>query len=319
MYSSIVSSLNARLLRVQRASLQTFGSELGSLVAFIRKTGPLAAIAKSIDDGAPGLDPAAWLATVEYGSANFPDNEPEYMKALQHLLTRLTTDVDVRVFGHNVFLENNYDDCCSRVATELVQSYVTYLQEQLGTESEILHLLARYRGRVEWFSRDELYAAYQADTRHGEHVYDHDLRKFLFEQGVDYPFSNPVSPSGRADVVALLNSTDPLVCEVKLYDPGASYGVPYVAKGFKQAHRYARDYGKTSGQLVVFNLSDETLELPNDHAGDVGPPSLSVSGVRVYLHVVQAKSLGPASERSKLRIRSISRADLAHEIEEPTE
>jgi len=60
------------------------------------------------------------------------------------------------------------------------------------------------------------------------------LRRFLFEQGIDYPFSQPRSASGQSDVVAMVDEDDPLICEVKLYN-GRNSSKRYVAKGVQQA------------------------------------------------------------------------------------
>jgi hypothetical protein len=310
-----MSSLQARMSRVHAASYQTFRSELANLRTFIERSGPLKAIAQSIDEAALGFDPNQWVTAWNLDGEDFPETEPEFMKLLQHLLRRFTTDVDFRHLGHKIFHEGNFDAIASEIAQKLVQPYVVFLAERLGTESEILHTIARYTQRLEWFTQAELFAAYNADTSKGEALYDRDFRRFLFEQGIDNPFSAPVSPSGRADVVALLDTTDPLVTEVKLYN-ASSYTVAYVAKGLKQAHRYARDYGKSTAHLVVFNLSEEVLQFPTDHPEFKGPPSLSVAAVRVYVHVVQAMPLPAASEPGKLKARPIQRAELVHELED---
>jgi hypothetical protein len=107
---------------------------------------------------------------------------------------------------------------------------VGYLQEQLGAASDVLYLLERYVRRVEWFDRARLWEEYHRDKVRGEALYDRDLRRFLFEQGIDYPFSRPASASGEADIIADLSTDDPLVCEVKLFNAG-SYGRSYIGKG----------------------------------------------------------------------------------------
>jgi hypothetical protein len=66
-----------------------------------------------------------------------------------------------------------------------------YLSERIGEDSSVLFLLERYVRRVEWFERERLHEAYAADTRQGEKVYDEDLRRFLFDQGINMPFSQP--------------------------------------------------------------------------------------------------------------------------------
>jgi hypothetical protein len=197
-----------------------------------------------------------------------------------------------------------------RIVTEsTVEPFVEYLEERLGSESEILYLLERFKRRLEAFDQDELHRQYEANTRQGEDVYDRYLRKFLFDQGVDYPFSQPASASGRADVVGDIDGDDPLVCEVKLYD-GDQYGIPYISKGLNQAVEYAHDYGKTVAHLVIINLSEHSLQLPSDEDPKLWPPRLHVSGVTVYLVVVRALPLPSASKRGRSTPKIVKREDL---------
>lgn len=121
--------------------------------------------------------------------------------------------------------------------------------------------------------------------------------------------SQPASPSGKVDMLADVDSDDPLSCEVKLFD-GDSYGVSYLAKGFQQAHRYAEDYGHTAAHLVVFNLTARQLELPSDDT-DVGwPPRLNLAGVTVFIVVVQAAPRQSASRSGAAKPIVVGRADL---------
>lgn len=62
-----------------------------------------------------------------------------------------------------------------------------------------------------------------------------DLRKFLFDNGLDYPFSEPSSPSGNVDLIYGLENKTPLTLEIKLFGGKNSYGKSYVKKGFRQA------------------------------------------------------------------------------------
>jgi hypothetical protein len=137
---------------------------------------------------------------------------------------------------------------------------------------------------------------------------DRDLRLFLFDQGIDYPFSQPKSASGQVDVVAGVDGDDPLVCEIKLFDAG-SYGKPYLAKGLQQAVAYAHDYGKTTAYLVIVNLADQHLDLPSDEPGQ-WPPRLEVTGVTVFMVPVRAKPQPSASKRGPLRPVQVARSEL---------
>jgi hypothetical protein len=191
----------------------------------------------------------------------------------------------------------------------VVLPLVNYLLAQLGTASEMLHHLARFKRQVEWFEQGPLYERYQGDTQRGEDVYDTALRRFLFAQGIDYPFSQPRSASGKADVIAGVESDDPLVCEVKLFN-GKSHGISYLAKGVNQAIRYAHDYGKAVGHLVVVNLSDSKLLLPNDDPEEASPPRIVTQGVTVFMVVVQGRPLPSASKEGTLPAVDVTRERL---------
>jgi hypothetical protein len=195
------------------------------------------------------------------------------------------------------------------LSDQAVEPLIEYLQERLGSESDMLHLLERYRRRVLWFEQVRLFAKYQADTQHGEAVYDGDLRRFLFEQGIDYPYSQPVGPSGRVDIAAEANSDDPLTCEVKLFD-NDRYGAGYLARGVTQAVRYAEDYGKTDAHLVVFNLTQRPLQLPSDEDPEQWPPRLHVAGITIFLIVVQARPRPTASTAGQVQPIAIRREQL---------
>jgi len=94
------------------------------------------------------------------------------------------------MFGHTLEMSQNNLNVGVRTATEaVVEPLIEFPQERIGEASDVPYLLERYVRRVEWFEQERLFAAYEADTAHGETIYDTDLRQFLFEQGIDYPFS----------------------------------------------------------------------------------------------------------------------------------
>ena len=100
----------------------------------------------------------------------------------------------------------------------------TFLHDRIDDGGNVLFLIERFKLKTEWFRRKELYLLYQEDTSVGEASLDQELRASLFDGGIDYPFSQPSSPSGKADIIALLDSDDPLVLEVKVFDPWPQQG-----------------------------------------------------------------------------------------------
>jgi hypothetical protein len=282
--------LQERYRRLYKAGYQLYKNEAAFLVEFIRSTPALRYLVENLERSALDLDPKQWVAEhFGWHTAEWPPSEDGRAKVAWHLLQEWAqADQGAAMFGHTLDPSEKSLAAGARTATEAaIEPFIEFLQERIGEASNVLYLLERYVRRVEWFEQERLWAAYQADTAHGEHIYDTDLRRFLFEQGIDYPFSQPKSASGQSDVVANVEGDDPLVCEVKLYD-GASYNKSYLAKGVQQVTNYAHDYGKTTAYLVIFNLSTKILHLPSDGGQKEWPPRIDMGGVTVFLVHVRA-------------------------------
>ena len=166
----------------------------------------------------------------------------------------------------------------------VVDPLVNYLHDQIDDAGNVLYLIERFKLKAEWFTRNELYSLYQGDTSVGEARLDQELRATLFEGGVDYPFSQPSSPSGKADVVALLGSDDPLVLEVKVFDPDRSKDKSNLRQGFHQVFRYSNDYNQSLGYMVIFNCSDKQLVISSEEeAKAVFPPRITYGGKTFFV------------------------------------
>lgn len=304
--------LQERYRRMAKSSADTYAANTRYFLAWADSTPALAAVLAAIERSEPDLDAAEWYESVESQrlQGEWPEAEVGRAKIALHVLRRIA-DGAVKPFNVGMAFSNerNVNDALRDFSGEVVEPLIEYLQERLSAESDMLYVLERYRRRVLWFEQARLWAAYQADTARGEATYDEDLRRFLFDQGVDFPFSQPVSPSGRADVVAQVDGDDPLPMEVKLFD-GGSYGAAYLAKGVAQALRYAEDYGKTEAYLVIFNLTERPIALPTDDADSVWPERIVVAGVTVFLIVVQAAPRPAASKSGQVKPWTISRAQL---------
>lgn len=311
--------LQERYRRLYKTGLRLYKNEASFLVSFIRTTPALRYLVDAVERSEPDLDPAMWARdNFGFGRADWPSSEEGRAKVAWHLLQSWAeVERGAAMFGYSLDPSDNNMDSSSRRATEaVVEPFIEFLQERIGEASDVLYLLERYVRRVEWFEQTHLWEAHQGDTRHGEDVYDRDLRQFLFEQGVDYPFSQPRSASGLSDVIVDLESDDPLVCEVKLYD-GASYSKAYLAKGVQQAVSYACDYGKTVTYLVIINLSPKMLQLPSDSGPKEWPPRIEVGGVTVFLVHVRGLPQGSASTRGAADVVTITRDDLLRRTDDP--
>lgn len=303
--------LRNRYRRLYKTSYDSYSSEVRYLRAWIAERPALQSIINSIERSEPELDADAWLGAVEgRGGIEWPGSETGRAKVVWRVLVRIADgQLDAGAVGWSFSNEDNVNAAIREFTDSAVEAFVEYLEQRLAAESDMLYVLERYRRRVLWFEQKDLWDRFQADTRRGEALYDADLRRFLFEQGIDYPYSQPASASGRVDILAEAESDDPLTCEVKLFD-GTSYGAAYLAKGLTQARRYAEDYGKTTAHLVIFNLADRSLMLPTDDKTKDWPPRLQVGDVTVFLIVVQARPLAMASGAGHAESIVIERSQL---------
>lgn len=211
--------------------------------------------------------------------------------------------------AHDFSSERNFDAMLRDFNDIAVEPLIDYLDERLAAETDLLYVLERYRRQVLWFDQDRLWALFESDRAHGEAIYDSDLRRFLFEQGVDFPFSQPEGPSGKPDVLLIDGTDNPLPLELKLFDADR-YGVAYLAKGLGQALRYAEDYGHPEAYLVIFNLSDHAVEVFGDDPDAGWPPRFHVDGRTVFIVVIQAAPRLKASASGKPKVTRVERADL---------
>lgn len=308
--------LQERYRRLYKSDWRTFEDNVRFTLDWFDSVPALKSIVDSLRRSNPDFDPVEWWEEVSRRRAiPKPPTEEARAKVVLHGLHEIAyvDGVDFTQMFHALTSKSNYDEMIRDFCSQWVEPVIEQLHARLGAESDVLYLLERYRRGTAWFNQGALYERYLADTARGEAMYEKDLRRFLFEQGIDYPFSQPESPSGKADVIAQVDSDDPLACEVKLYD-GDAYGVSYLAKGLGQARRYAEDYGKAAGYLAIFNLSDHSLDLPSDDPEAGWPPRISVGGITVFLVLVQAKPMEVASKAGRAKTVKVSRQKLVQEL-----
>jgi hypothetical protein len=186
--------------------------------------------------------------------------------------------------------------------------FYEYLDQHIEDLSSVLYIIEKFKLRSQWFERERLFNLYNSDTSTGEAKLDKSLREFLFDNGIEYPFSSPASDSGRADIVASLHTPDPIIIEVKVFD-GASRGRNHIRKGFRQINEYMTDYGKDIGYLVIFNVCDKDLRFSLTCSDK--PLRISSSNKTVFIIDVDIyHDILPASERPRLEVYEVTEAEL---------
>ena len=173
-----------------------------------------------------------------------------------------------------------------------------FLTESLFIESQVLAILLRYKKFREWFDRKEFFESYEKNDR-TEYFLDMDLRKFLFLNGIEYPFSSPKSPSGRTDIVANLDTNDPLVLEVKIIDHKKGYYKSRISDGFKQCLKYADNYNKNVGYLIVFNADNNDKEIVFETENSEFPTKVNYNGKDYFILVININPNGKSASNIK--------------------
>ena len=235
------------------------------------------------------VDFEQWIAeqTNRY-YVQFPQSEEGRAKVCYGILKQCASEesFDVwKLWCRRFSREDEYDTMFRDFTEAVVDPFANFLHDRIDDGGNVLYLIERFKLKAEWFRRNELYHLYREDTSVGEASLDLELRASLFEGGVDYPFSQPSSPSGKADIVALLGSDDPLVLEVKVFDPQQSKDKSHLRQGFHQVSRYADDYNQSLGYLVIFNCSDRQLVISSEEASESEFPPRILHGGKTFFAV----------------------------------
>lgn len=136
------------------------------------------------------------------------------------------------------------------------------------------------------------------------------MRLFLFDQGIDYPFSTPTSASGRADIIGEIETDDPLVVEIKIFDRSKSYGKERIKDGFNQIVKYANDYNKDVGYLVIFNMDKAELNFNFTDNSNIFPPSIQFNNKIFYFVVINSANNETASKSGTIQEIEITEKEL---------
>ena len=298
--------LQERRNRLYKTGYRTFPAELCYMLQFLDDNPYTRSLLTAVDKS-PSVDFEQWTTEqIHPREVQFPESEEGRAKVCYGILKLCASNEDGREllrWAGAFSSETKFDPMLRDFTEGVVDPLINFLHDQIDDGGNVLHLIERFKLKAEWFRREELYNLYENNTSVGERTLDRELRAGLFEGGVDYPFSQPSSPSGEADIVALLGSDDPLVLEVKVFDPERSKGKSNLRQGFHQVVSYANDYNESLGYLVIFNCSDRKLVISPDEASEPEvPPRFTYGGktffvVSIDIHpdTVSASKEKPAS------------------------
>jgi hypothetical protein len=279
MFAPVIKNLRVKLQErkdaVLRANADHFESHLSTFLNFIKAQTYLASIS---DELRRKIKPEELsklreeLNTDKYQPIILPSDEAERAALIHILLEYLAEqkeqyDLLPKVYG--LLRISDTEKGISEIKDQLFLPFYHYYDERLDDSDLLLYLLIKYKRLVEWFRREELFQKISSGSGQRERILDDDLREFLVKEGIDYPFSTPHSPQGRADIV-IPDEDKPVPMEIKLFDNN-QYRKDYVRKGLNQALKYAEDYSQPVAYLVIFNLSDKTLQIESSNTNSLFP------------------------------------------------
>ena len=281
--------IQQRRNRIHRTDHEYFNDELLYTFQFLNKSAYIRNLMTTIE-ASTDVDFSEWQQGLEdsrFRGVEFPRTEEGKAKVCLNILKQCVDEnnnAHALNWAYYFSAKSNFNESLAEFTAAVIDPFFNYLDDRIDETSNVLYLIERFKLKVEWFMQEELYGIYKNNTPAGERMLDKVLRAYLFDGGIDYPFSQPESPSGKADVVALLDPEDPLVLEVKLFDPSRSKGKSNLAQGFHQVLRYASDYNQNIGYLVIFNCSDGPLVVSDDDLSvQEFPTRISSSGKSIFV------------------------------------
>lgn len=217
------------------------------------------------------------------------------------------------VHQFTIFAARDFERTKTKFIEEYISPILNFFHDRLDKSNSVVYLLEKYKMRTEWFTKSRLYSAYKNAKKSYEQIFEDDLRLFLFEQGIDYPFSTPMSASGRADIIGEIETDDPLIVEIKVFDRDKGYGPDRIKEGFTQIVKYANDYNKDFGFLVVFNMDEVELNFIDNDNGNLFPPSTTFNNKTFFVIIVNCLDGKSASRAGIIKQVEISMKNLTKE------
>lgn len=252
-----------------------------------------------------------FIAHAERGSERDYINEIEHAAYCYQKLKYLGRQYGYPTIQNlTIFIGHGFDETKGKIIEQLIAPIIYFLHDRLEKSNSTIYLLEKYKKRTEWFTKQILVSQYRQATKSYEQIFEDDLRLFLFDQGIDYPFSTPKSNSGRADIVGAIDTNDPLIIEVKFLDKERGYGKTKVRDGFNQIVKYTNDYNKDFGYLVIFNLDNIEVDFKLSDSKKIFPPMLTFGNRTYFLIVINLYSGETASKQGQVESMEITEDDL---------
>ena len=297
--------------RLVRADYNQFGNQLKYFFDNIDNN----KILKSIIDESIAKYPFTdeYFKSLEYYQRYFDRNFENAEQQLSYTF-QLTKFFFKEIENYNLHLYTYFSGHPKDNMEEIIENIVTpiiyYFHDKLDKSNSIIYLLEKYKRRVEWFTRKELAEKYNTAEKEYENLLEEDLRLYLFDQGIDYPFSTPKSASGRGDIIGAIETDNPLIVEIKIVDKNKKYRIDRIKSGFHQIVKYTEDYTKDVGYLVIYNFDKVRYDFKFKENNNVFPPMLIFNNKVYYFIIIDMYSDETASKLGSVEKVEITEDEL---------
>ena len=287
-HGDLKNRLRNRLPKLRLAGSGSYSHECRYFMDFLQSDTYMKCLLAELD-ASDSVDFFEWWFENDVPNPSWPKTEEGRAKVcygiLNHCVKR-DSDREYLHWGRKFGRHANGELHFGQFTDGIVKPLVDYLSDRIDDAGNVLYLLIRFKMKCEWFHQNDLFDKYSNDTSRGESMLVSELRESLFDWGIDFPFSQPESPSGKADVVAWLGTDYPLVLEAKIFNPNRSQRIGNLQQGFHQVFRYAHEYNKSVGYLAIFNCSENELVITPDAETEPQYPYRIELGGKTFFVVV---------------------------------
>lgn len=299
--------------RLYRATYQQFGHQLKYFLSNLNSNKQIFNILKEANSHHP-YEAEKFDTIVEdlFRGASIPFQSEIHQSAFCYQFLSYCVEKCGTYDLHNfsLFQRKDFQETKNNIIENYISPIIYFLHDKLDKSNSIIYLLEKYKRRTEWFTKENLLKQYSSADKGYEKLLEDDLRLFLFDQGIDYPFSTPSSATGRADIVGEIETDDPLVVEIKIFDREKGYGKDRIKDGFSQIVKYVNDYQKDVGYLVIYNMDKAEINLNFLDKSNVFPPEISFNNKKFYFVIINCAMQSSASRSGVVQEVEISENEL---------
>ena len=299
--------LQKRLKRLNTAGLNSFHNVLVQTWGYLQDDAVMKSILDDLEQRAP-VDVPQTVEQILQGKPLVGSTELEHDAicywVVKKCLASPSSKTEMTV-GMTLSRASSMSDGLEAFRQDIVEPLFDYIDEQLDDRRITLALLRKYKHRCEWFRRDALREACNANTQQGEKTLAYDLYEYLHDQGIQFHIE-PQSESGRVDLISAQSGKDRLVADTKVFEPERSLDRAYIVKGFRQVYDYAKDYNEPFGYLIIFKTCEADLSISTPKQ-ESGVPFITLNNKTIFIVVIDICDYpASASKRGKLKAHELT-------------